>query len=75
MWENNSCGKFIYMINEQGPEKVDDTCVKTMHVGMDRFYCSNQRIAICIVQALPDDVSDTKSGRQQTDLLYLSVHN
>jgi hypothetical protein len=34
MWETNSCGKVIYMDNVQGPEKVNDTCVKKMHVGM-----------------------------------------
>jgi hypothetical protein len=34
MWENDSCGKVIYLDDVQGPEKVNDTCVKTMHVGM-----------------------------------------
>jgi hypothetical protein len=33
MQENNSCGKFIYIGDVQGPEKVNDTCVKTMHAG------------------------------------------
>jgi len=28
------CGKVIYMGDVQGPEKVNNTCVKTMHVGM-----------------------------------------
>jgi hypothetical protein len=31
--ENDSCGKVIYMDNVQGLEKVNDTCMKTMHVG------------------------------------------
>jgi hypothetical protein len=26
----NKCGEVIYMGNVQGPEKVNDTCVKTM---------------------------------------------
>jgi hypothetical protein len=34
MWENNSFKKVIYMGNVQGPEKVNYTCVKTMHVGI-----------------------------------------
>jgi hypothetical protein len=39
MQENNSCGKFIYMDGVQGPEKANDTCVNTMHVGtMDRGF-------------------------------------
>jgi hypothetical protein len=32
MRENNSCGKVIYMGDVQGPEKVNNTCMKTMHV-------------------------------------------
>jgi hypothetical protein len=27
----NKCGEVIYMGNVQGPEKVNDTCVKTLH--------------------------------------------
>jgi hypothetical protein len=39
MRENDSFGKVIYMGDVQGPEKVKDTCVKTMHVGMmDRGF-------------------------------------
>jgi hypothetical protein len=33
MWENDSCGKVIYLVDVQGPEKVNDTCEKTMHAG------------------------------------------
>jgi hypothetical protein len=37
MRENYSCGKVFYMGDVQGPQKVNDTCVKTMHAGtMDR---------------------------------------
>jgi hypothetical protein len=31
--KNDKCEKLIYIGNVQGPEKVNDTCVKTMHVG------------------------------------------
>jgi hypothetical protein len=34
MQENDSCGTVIHMGYVQGSEKVKDTCVKTMHVGM-----------------------------------------
>jgi hypothetical protein len=34
MQENNSCGKIMYMGNVQGPEKVNDSCVKTVHAEM-----------------------------------------
>jgi hypothetical protein len=34
MQENDSCGKVIYMGDIQGPEKVNNTCVKTVHAGM-----------------------------------------
>jgi hypothetical protein len=38
MWENDSCGKAIYMGNEC-VEKMDNTCTKTMHAGMmDRGF-------------------------------------
>jgi hypothetical protein len=30
--ENDSCRKVIYMGDVQRPEKVNDICVKTMHV-------------------------------------------
>jgi hypothetical protein len=33
MWENDSCGKVIYMDDVQGPEKVKNTCVIAMHAG------------------------------------------
>jgi hypothetical protein len=33
MQENDSCRKVIYMANVQGPEKVNNTCVKTMRMG------------------------------------------
>jgi hypothetical protein len=33
MQENDTLGKFIYMGDVQGPEKVNNTCMKTMHVG------------------------------------------
>jgi hypothetical protein len=37
--ENDECGKVIYMGDVQGPEKVNDTCVITMHAGtMDRGF-------------------------------------
>jgi hypothetical protein len=28
---NSECGKVVYMGDVQGPEKVNDACVKTMH--------------------------------------------
>jgi hypothetical protein len=34
MRENDSCGKVIYIGYGQGPEKVNDTCMKNMHAGM-----------------------------------------
>jgi riboflavin synthase len=34
MKNERGCGKVIYMGDVQGSEKLDDTCVKTMHVGM-----------------------------------------
>jgi hypothetical protein len=37
--ENDSCGKVIYLGDVRGPEKVNDTCVETVHVGtMDRGF-------------------------------------
>jgi len=37
--ENDSCGEVTYMGNIQGPENVNKTCVKTVHVGtMDRGF-------------------------------------
>jgi hypothetical protein len=37
--ENDSYREVIYMGDVQGPEKVNDTCVKTMHAGtMDRGF-------------------------------------
>jgi hypothetical protein len=48
---NNECGKIIYMGNVQGPDEMNDTCVKTMHAGtMGRGFT---------VPALP--------GRRRTD--------
>jgi hypothetical protein len=39
MWEDSSCEKVIYMDDVQGPEKVNNTCMKTMHKGMmDRGF-------------------------------------
>jgi hypothetical protein len=39
MREKDICGEVIYMGDVQGPEKVNDTCVKTMHAGMmDRGF-------------------------------------
>jgi hypothetical protein len=36
---NNECRKVIYMGDVQGPQKVNDTYVKTMHAGlMDRSF-------------------------------------
>jgi hypothetical protein len=32
MQENNGCGKVVYMGKVQEPEKVNDTCVKTICV-------------------------------------------
>jgi hypothetical protein len=34
MQEKDSYGKVIYMGDVWGPEKVNNICVKTMHVGM-----------------------------------------
>jgi hypothetical protein len=41
MLRNDCCRKVIYTGNVLGPEKVDNTCMKTMHAGtMDRsFLC------------------------------------
>jgi hypothetical protein len=51
MRENNSCEKVIYMSYVQRPQKVNDTCVKTMNVGtMDRGYT-----ALCTEAFLRDD--------------------
>jgi hypothetical protein len=42
MWENVSCKKVTEMGKVQGPEKVNDTYVKTMHEGtMDRSFTVN----------------------------------
>jgi hypothetical protein len=30
---NDECGKVIFVGDVQGPEKVHNTCVKTMHAG------------------------------------------
>jgi hypothetical protein len=39
MGQNNSCGKVIYMGDLQGPEKVNNTCMKTVNAGiMDRGF-------------------------------------
>jgi hypothetical protein len=39
MWEGDSCGKVICMGDVQGPEKVNDTCVKAVYAGtMDRGF-------------------------------------
>jgi hypothetical protein len=39
MRENDSSGEVIYMGDVQGPEIVNDTCVKTVHVEMiDRGF-------------------------------------
>jgi hypothetical protein len=39
MWKNVSCGKVIYVGDVQEPEKVNDTCMKTVHAGtMDRGF-------------------------------------
>jgi hypothetical protein len=40
--ENSSCRKVIYMGGVQGPEKVNDICVKTVYAGtidFTRFHC------------------------------------
>jgi hypothetical protein len=34
MRENNSYEKVIHVGDVQGPEKVNDTCMKTLHAGM-----------------------------------------
>jgi hypothetical protein len=34
MQENDSCRKVIYVADVQGPEKMNHTCMKTMHAGM-----------------------------------------
>jgi hypothetical protein len=31
--ENNSCGIVIYIGDVQGPEKMNNACMRTMHVG------------------------------------------
>jgi hypothetical protein len=42
MRENDSCGKVIYMGDVQEPQKVNDTCMKTMQAGMmDRSFTVN----------------------------------
>jgi hypothetical protein len=39
MQENDSHEKVIYMGDVQGPEKVNNTCIKTKHAGMmDRGF-------------------------------------
>jgi hypothetical protein len=39
MRENDSCGEIIYTSDVQEPEKVNDICVKTTHMGrMDRGF-------------------------------------
>jgi hypothetical protein len=39
MQENDSREKVIYMGDVQGPEKVNNTCMKTKHAGMmDRGF-------------------------------------
>jgi hypothetical protein len=39
IWKNNSCVKVIYMGDIQGPEKMNDICLKTMHAAtMDRDF-------------------------------------
>jgi hypothetical protein len=39
MQENDSCEKIIYMGDVQGPEKVNNAYVKTVHAGMmDRGF-------------------------------------
>jgi hypothetical protein len=44
MRENDRCGKVIYMSDAQGPEKVNDICMKTLHVGtMDRGFVLMRR--------------------------------
>jgi hypothetical protein len=44
MRENDRCGKVIYMSDVQGPEKVNDICMKTLHVGtMDRGFILMRR--------------------------------
>jgi hypothetical protein len=56
MQENYTCGKVTYMGDVQGPEKVNDTCMKTMHAGtMDRgftVYMSTLCISFKSVQVL-----------------------
>jgi hypothetical protein len=39
MWENDSCGKVIYIGDVQGPAKANHTHVKTMHAAtMNRGF-------------------------------------
>jgi hypothetical protein len=53
MQENNSCGKLIYMCDVQGPEKVTDICMKTMHAGtMDRGFTVLHHAAQLTVNSL-----------------------
>jgi hypothetical protein len=48
MQENSCCKKVIYMGDVQGPEKVNDTCVTTMHAGMmDRGFTVLQSADYC----------------------------
>jgi hypothetical protein len=43
MQENDSHGKVIYTGDVQGPQKVNNTCMKTTHVGtMDRGFTALQ---------------------------------
>jgi hypothetical protein len=57
MQENDSCGKVIYMDDVQGPEKVNDTCMKTVHAGtQDRgfsVYTVCQKLAVLPSPLLP----------------------
>jgi hypothetical protein len=54
MLENDSCENVIYMLDVQEPEKVNDTCVKTMHTGtMDRgFTVYNSIIIVTMSQQI-----------------------
>lgn len=48
MRENGSCGKVIYIGDVPGPEKENDTCVKTLPVGtMDRGFTIHIVFNLC----------------------------
>jgi hypothetical protein len=61
----NSCGKVNYMGDVQEPEKVKNTCVKTMHVGtMDRGFNVFMSVLVTVI------VNTKKTGLQCTQFYF-----